>query len=99
MKYQEESTKVSIVSVSRRAAPPQLGQSTGTQSSAGANAELPFGREAGVWGGAALRDVVGVVGQQDGQVLLPDRHESATLAVDDRDGAAPVALARDEPVA
>ena len=43
MKYQEESTKVSIVSVSRRAGPPQRGHSVATQSSAAASGLLPCG--------------------------------------------------------
>jgi hypothetical protein len=43
MKYHDESTKVSIVSVSRLAGPPQLGQLTFTQSSAAASGERPFG--------------------------------------------------------
>src|SRR5262249_26822562 len=42
-KYQEESTKVSMVSVSRRAAPPHLGHSVLTQSSAAASGETPLG--------------------------------------------------------
>ena len=50
MKYQEESTKVSIVSVSRFAGPPQLGQSTLTQSSAAASGERPFGRNSSTSG-------------------------------------------------
>jgi hypothetical protein len=40
-----------------------------------------------------------VIGKRDGQVLLPLRHHAAVLAVDDRDRAAPVALARQAPVA
>ena len=43
MKYQEESTKVSIVSVSRRAGLPQRGHSVATQSSAAASGLLPCG--------------------------------------------------------
>ena len=42
-KYQEESTKVSMVSVSRMAAPPQLGHETFTQSVAPPKGEVPFG--------------------------------------------------------
>ena len=42
-KYQEESTKVSIVSVSRLAAPPHFGQDTFTQSDAPPSGEVPFG--------------------------------------------------------
>ena len=41
--YQEESTNVSIVSVSRSAAPPHFGQSTFTQSVAAASGDTPFG--------------------------------------------------------
>ena len=43
MKYQEESTKVSIVSVSRRAVRPQLGHSVATHSSAAASGLFPCG--------------------------------------------------------
>jgi hypothetical protein len=43
MKYQEESTKVSIVSVSRRASAPHEGHGTRTQSSAAASGERPRG--------------------------------------------------------
>ena len=43
MKYQDESTNVSIVSVSRSAGPPQVGQVVLTQSSAAASGERPFG--------------------------------------------------------
>src|SRR3954471_22534061 len=42
-KYQDESTKVSIVSVSRRAGPPHFGHVVFTQSSAAASGDLPFG--------------------------------------------------------
>jgi hypothetical protein len=35
-----------------------------------------------------------VVRQQDRQVLVRHRHDAAALAMDDRDRAAPVALAR-----
>ena len=41
--YQDESTKVSIVSESRFAGPPHCGQSTLTHSSAAASGETPFG--------------------------------------------------------
>ncbi len=43
MKYQDESTKVSIVSVSRLAGPPQAGQVVFTHSSAAASGERPRG--------------------------------------------------------
>ena len=42
-KYQDESTKVSMVSVSRRAGPAHEGQDTLTQSSAAASGERPLG--------------------------------------------------------
>ena len=41
--YQLESTKVSIVSPSRVAGPPQVGQVVLTHSSAAASGEVPFG--------------------------------------------------------
>jgi len=41
MKYQDESTNVSIVSVSRNAWPAHFGHSTWTQSSAAASGDLP----------------------------------------------------------
>ena len=40
-----------------------------------------------------------VVGQLDRQILFRNRHDAVDLAMDDRDRAAPVALARDAPVA
>ena len=46
-KYHEDSTKVSIVSVSRRASPPQRGQGTRTNfSSAGSGERPPSSRSA-----------------------------------------------------
>src|SRR5207244_2176023 len=48
---------------------------------------------------APLRRVVLDLGQLYGQLLLGHRDDAATLAVHDRNRAAPVALARDEPVA
>ena len=45
MKYQDESTKVSNVSVSRRASPPQDGHVVATQPSAAASGERPLGRK------------------------------------------------------
>ena len=48
---------------------------------------------------AALGLVVLNVGQRHRQLVLGDRHEAVALAVDDRDRAAPVALAGDQPVA
>src|SRR5208282_2942579 len=41
--YQDESTNVSMVSVSRLAGPPQAGQGTFTQSSAAASGDTPLG--------------------------------------------------------
>ena len=46
----------------------------------------------------ALRLVVVDLRQEDGQVLVRDGHRSAVVAIDDRDRAAPVALARERPV-
>ena len=46
-----------------------------------------------------LRRVVLDVGQQQGQLVVGHRHGPAVVAVDDRDRAAPVALAREAPVA
>ncbi len=43
MKYQEESTKVSMVSVSRCPGPPHFGHSVCTQPSAVASGLRPFG--------------------------------------------------------
>ena len=42
-KYQEESTKVSIVSVSRLAGPAHFGHGTFTQSVAAPSGDVPFG--------------------------------------------------------
>src|SRR5580704_19650270 len=42
-KYQDESTKVSMVSVSRLAGPPHFGHSVLTQSVAAASGDWPFG--------------------------------------------------------
>ncbi len=78
---------MSIVSVSRFAGPPQLGQSTLTQSSAAASGERPFGRNSSTSG-----STTGSWSSGTGTRPQP-------LAVDDRDRAAPVALAREQPVA
>ena len=48
---------------------------------------------------AALGRVVGDVGQHDRQLVVGHGDDPAALAVDDRDRAAPVALAREQPVA
>ena len=50
-------------------------------------------------GAFAGRPELGVVGQQNGQVLIGDGDRAALVAVDDRDGRAPHALAADQPVA
>ena len=84
--YQDESTKVSMVSVSRRAGLPHCGQATcfqvGWRSSG-----LPGWSKSTSSGSVTGRSAVG------------HRHHAAGLAVDHRDRAAPVALARDAPVA
>ena len=85
-KYQDESTKVSIVSVSRRAGPAALR----------AGDMLP--------GRMVVERVAGlveadIVGQHHRQVGFRHRHDAAVVAMDHRDRAAPVALARDAPVA
>src|SRR3712207_7513754 len=49
--------------------------------------------------GAPLRRVVLHVGQLDRQLFVGHGHDAVGLAVDDGDRAAPVALARQEPVA
>ena len=76
---------VSIVSVSRRAAPPHFGQ-VGLV-------------ELGVVGQRLALGDVDVHRQHDGQLVLGHRNESAHRAVDRRDRVAPVALTGDEPVA
>ena len=48
---------------------------------------------------APLRRVVGDVGQHDGKLVFGHGDDPAALAVDDRDRATPVALAREQPVA
>ena len=50
-------------------------------------------------GGLSRRQELRVLGQQHRQLVLGDRHGAALVAVDDRDRRAPVALARDQPVA
>ena len=86
-KYQDESTKVSMVSVSRRAGPPQVGQVTFRRTPVRASGESPtclmLQRR---W-------------QNHRKVILRDRHHAAGVAVDDRDRASPVTLAGDAPVA
>jgi hypothetical protein len=85
-KYQDESTKVSIVSVSRRAGLAALR----------AGDVLP--------GRVAVERIAGLVeghvlGQLHRQVLVRHRHVPQFVAMDHRDRAAPVALARNAPVA
>ena len=86
MKYQLESTKVSSVSVSRVAAPPQLGQFD----------MLPGRMAVERIAGDVEADVVG---QDDRQLLARHGDRPACGAMDDRDRRAPVALARHAPVA
>ena len=74
------------MSVSRRAAPPQLGQVVATQSSAAASGDFPSADSRRPPAGAPA-----AAGRHG--------HRSARLAVDDRDRAAPVALPREQPVA
>ena len=85
-KYQDESTKVSIVSVSRRAGLPQCGQATCFQVG---------WRSSGLPGWSKVTSS----GSSTGRSRVGHRHDAAGLAMDDRDRAAPVALARDAPVA
>ena len=75
------------MSVSRRAGPPQRGHVVVDPVLGRGQRRAPAGR------------VVLDVGQQDRQVFLGDRHDPVALAVHHRDRAAPVPLARDEPVA
>ena len=86
-KYQEESTKVSIVSVSRRAGPPQRGQVVFTNPGTSAS------------GRAALPGDLDVLREHDREPLGPLGDRAAGRAVHDRDRRAPVALAADPPVA
>ena len=84
--YQDESTNVSIVSVSRRAGPPHVGHVTLTNSGTCASGESP-------------RPVNCVtIGSSHGQLVVGHRDDAVLLAVDHRDRRAPVALARDAPV-
>ena len=85
-KYQDESTKVSMVSVSRVAAPPHFGQATCFQVG---------------WWSSGLPGLSKVTssGRTTGRSFFGNRDDAVGRAVDDRDRAAPVALARDAPVA
>ena len=59
MKYQDESTNVSIVSVSRRAGAPQIGHVVFTQSSAAASGERPCGAKSSTSGSRTGRSSSG----------------------------------------
>ena len=85
-KYQLESTKVSMVSVSRSAGPPQIGQVVRRKPSFEARGDLPGRQE------------LDVVGGQHRELVLGHRHHAVVRAVDDGDRAAPVALPRHQPV-
>src|SRR5208283_5609800 len=50
-------------------------------------------------GGAAVFQKLDIQRKHYRQVLLGDRHDTALWAVDDRNGSAPVALARNAPIA
>ena len=78
-----------MVSASRRAGVPSIGLGTLTQSSARAERRRALGLQVEAFG----------IRQQNRQLVLGHRNLGAVCAVDDRDGRAPVALARDEPVA
>ena len=86
MKYQLESMKVSIVSVSRRAGREQRGQGTLAKLRCRAR------------GGFTCRLEIGVFRQEYGQVAFRHRHNIALVAVDNRYWASPVALPGYQPV-
>ena len=86
-KYQEDWTKVSMVSVSRRASSPHCG--TG-------HIHEVFHHGQGV---PPLPGKSRILGEDYRQVLFGHRHHAAQIAVDHRDRVAPVALAGDAPVA
>ena len=48
---------------------------------------------------ASFRQVLLHLGQEHGEIVLRDGHDAALVAVENRDRAAPVALAREQPVA
>ncbi len=81
MKYQDDSTNVSIVSVSRRAGPPQLGHVVTTKAACVASGDPPVPVSCTSSGSRT-----GNADSGTGTVPQP-------LAVDDRDRRAPVALA------
>ena len=86
-KYQDESTNVSIVSVSRSRRPAALRTLASRRTPAVLLSGLPVP--------SGTRSS----GSTHRQLLVGHRHVAALRAVDDRDRAAPVALARDAPVA
>ena len=75
------------MSVSRRAGPPQTGQVVCKKPSCEASGDCPVGQE------------LDVVRRDNRQLVLRDRHHTVVGAVHGRDGAAPEALARHQPVA
>ena len=77
---------MSIVSVSRRAAPPHFGHVTFTNSGTSSSGERPLPVNSHVQR------------QHHRQIALRHRHHAALRAVDHRDRRAPVALPRDAPV-
>ena len=86
-KYHDESTKVSMVSVSRAAGPPQIGQVVCRKPSWSCSGDSPVGRNS-TSSGASTGS------WSSGTGTMP-----CVGAVDDRDRAAPEALARQQPVA
>ncbi len=85
-KYHDESTKVSMVSVSRSAGPPHVGQVVCRKPSWYLQRRL------------AGRAELDVVGRQHRQLGLRHGNHAVLGAVDDRDGAPPEPLAADQPV-
>ena len=85
-KYHDESTNVSIVSVSRRAGPPHFGHVTFD--------ELRDLRERRIAAAGEVRHLR----QLDRQLFVRHRHDAVLLAVDHGNRRAPVALARNAPV-
>ena len=86
-KYHDESTKVSMVSVSRVAGPPQIGQVVLRNSGLVASGDCPVGRNSTSSGAST------------GSWSVGHGDDAVVGAVDDGDGASPEALARDQPVA
>ena len=85
-KYQDESTNVSIVSVSRCARWPQRGQVVHRKASSFRSGDSPVGRN---WTSS---------GNRTGRSLFGQGHNAVIGAINDRDRAAPIPLARDQPV-